>query len=296
MAEMLNVGVESTLGGSSRVTPVLDEVNIDVWESSLSLEVQDSGGTATDGGEEFSGERNPQDAWLPITESRKGNSLSAAFHLLCSGIGIQALLLPIGFVSLGWFWGILLLSVAFSWQLYTIWLLVDLHESSPPTGIRYSRFLHLSIVAFGEKLGKLLAIFPTLYLSGGTCVLYIITGGSTVQLFYQAIFEPNSMPLTGAECFLIFIFLAIFIAQFFPNLNSLASISLIGSLTALAYCSLLWVLSVSKGRPHDLAGESRLNGNDDDDDGGIRNVLNSIGIIALAFRGHNLVLEIQVCD
>ena len=32
-------------------------------------------------------ELNPQDAWLPITESRNGNAYYAAFHTLCSGTG-----------------------------------------------------------------------------------------------------------------------------------------------------------------------------------------------------------------
>lgn len=45
---------------------------------------------------------DPQDAWLPITESRNGNKYYAAFHTLCSGIGIQALILPIAFTYLGW--------------------------------------------------------------------------------------------------------------------------------------------------------------------------------------------------
>lgn len=45
---------------------------------------------------------DPQDAWLPITESRNGNAYYAAFHTLCSGIGIQALVLPVSFTILGW--------------------------------------------------------------------------------------------------------------------------------------------------------------------------------------------------
>lgn len=45
---------------------------------------------------------DPQDAWLPITESRNGNAFYAAFHTLCSGIGIQALVLPVAFTVLGW--------------------------------------------------------------------------------------------------------------------------------------------------------------------------------------------------
>ncbi|XP_040870683.1 lysine histidine transporter-like 8 isoform X2 [Glycine max] len=44
---------------------------------------------------------DPQDDWLPITESRKGNAYYAAFHVLSSGIGFQALVLPLAFTSLG---------------------------------------------------------------------------------------------------------------------------------------------------------------------------------------------------
>jgi hypothetical protein len=47
-------------------------------------------------------EVNPQEAWLPITESRNGNTVTSVFHLLSSGIGIQALLLPVAFSTLGW--------------------------------------------------------------------------------------------------------------------------------------------------------------------------------------------------
>ncbi|KAL0365722.1 UNVERIFIED_CONTAM: Lysine histidine transporter-like 8 [Sesamum angustifolium] len=300
MPEMFNVRIDSSIG-SSKVIPIFDQLvmlteseraqhqtinnnnNVSSETLPLELELQNSTIIGIPEDEEFSGEKNPQDAWLPITESRKGNTLTAALHLLSSGIGTQALLLPLAFLSLGWFWGILLLSLVFSWQLYTIWLLVNLHEPSPQTGVRYSRFLHLSIVAFG-----------------GTCALYIISGGTTMELFYQAMCEDNlkcqAKSLTGAQWFLLFMCLAIFIAFFVRNLNSVAPISLIGSITVVAYCSLLWVLSVSKGsRPnHDPVDAPILphNTNNDGVDG-FRNVLNSIGMIALAFRGHNLVLEIQ---
>ncbi|KAL2527716.1 Lysine histidine transporter-like 8 [Abeliophyllum distichum] len=56
---------------------------------------------------------DPQEDWLPITESRNGNAYYAAFHTLCSGIGIQALVLPLAFTALGWTWGIISLSLAF---------------------------------------------------------------------------------------------------------------------------------------------------------------------------------------
>ncbi|RVW51572.1 Lysine histidine transporter-like 8 [Vitis vinifera] len=56
---------------------------------------------------------DPQDAWLPITESRNGNAYYASFHTLCSGIGIQALVLPVAFTILGWTWGIICLALAY---------------------------------------------------------------------------------------------------------------------------------------------------------------------------------------
>lgn len=46
------------------------------------------------------------------------------------------------------YWGIISFTIGYVWQLYTTWLLIDLHESVPP-GIRYSRFMHLSVAAFG---------------------------------------------------------------------------------------------------------------------------------------------------
>lgn len=45
---------------------------------------------------------------------------------------------------------ILCLTVAFVWQLYTLWILTRLHEAVP--GIRYSRYIHLAQAAFGKFL------------------------------------------------------------------------------------------------------------------------------------------------
>ncbi|KAK2989655.1 hypothetical protein RJ640_026891, partial [Escallonia rubra] len=230
---------------------------------------------------------NPQDAWLPITESRKGNAWTSAFHLVCSGIGIQVLVLPVAFAALGWFWAIICLSAAFVWQLYTIWLLVHLHQSAPRT--RYSRYLHLSVAAFGGRLGKLLGIFPVMYLSGGTCVMLIITGGGTMKLFYQIMCGDEA--LNAAVWFLAFTCLAIAVALVCPNLNSLAGVSLVGATTAIGYCSLIWIFSISKGRSDDLsysppaAATSEMSR--------VCGILNALGVVALAFRGHNIVLEIQ---
>ncbi|KAG7966893.1 hypothetical protein I3843_08G071900 [Carya illinoinensis] len=229
---------------------------------------------------------DPQDAWLPITESRNGNAYYSAFHTLCSGIGIQALVLPLSFTSLGWTWGILCLSLAFVWQMYTLWLLIQLHESE--SGTRYSRYLRLSMVAFGEKLGKLLALFPTMYLSGGTCVTLIMIGGGTMKVLFHIICGAN--PLTTIEWYVIFTCCATVLAQL-PNLNSIAGVSLIGAITAISYGMLIWIVSISKSRPMGISYDPVPHAKSHAER--VFTIFNALGIIAFAFRGHNLVLEIQ---
>ncbi|XP_057974347.1 lysine histidine transporter-like 8 [Malania oleifera] len=232
---------------------------------------------------------DPQEAWLPITQSRRGNAYYSAFHTLSSGIGFQGLFLPLALPPLGWRWGIICLLMAFVWQLYTLWLLIQLHESLP--GTRYSRYLHLSMAAFGEKLGKLFALFPIMYLSGGTCVTLIMIGGGTMKIFFHIVCGPerDADPLTTTEWYLVFACSAVVLAQL-PNLNSIAGVSLIGAITAVAYCTLIWAVSVAKGRP---AGVSYGPPESQSDAARLCGVLNGLGIIAFAFRGHNLVLEIQ---
>ncbi|XP_059433891.1 lysine histidine transporter-like 8 [Corylus avellana] len=234
---------------------------------------------------------DPQDAWLPITESRNGNAYYAAFHTLCSGIGIQALVLPVAFTILGWTWGIISLTLAFIWQLYTLYLLVELHESTE-TGLRYSRYMQLCGATFGDKLMKLLAGFPILYLSAGTCVALIIIGGSTSKMFFQIVCGATCAadpPLTTVEWYLVFTSAAVLLSQL-PSLNSIAGVSLIGAITAIGYCTLIWVLSVAKGRLPNVSynpvqAKTQI--------AQVFSVLNALGIVAFAFRGHNLILEIQ---
>ncbi|ONK72788.1 uncharacterized protein A4U43_C04F23240 [Asparagus officinalis] len=232
---------------------------------------------------------DPHDAWLPITESRNGNAYYAAFHTLSSGIGFQALVLPVAFTVLGWTWGTVILSLAFIWQLYTLWLLVILHESVP--GNRYSRYLQLANAVFGTKFGRSLALFPILYLSAGTCSALIIVGGSSMKQFFEIVCGPTctSEPLTAVEWYIVFTCLAIILSQL-PNLNSIAGISLVGALTAVAYCTMIWVVSVIKGRQPGVSYNRAKTTSEVDS---VLGVINAIGIIAFAFRGHNLVLEIQ---
>ncbi|XP_074347355.1 lysine histidine transporter-like 8 isoform X1 [Apium graveolens] len=231
------------------------------------------------------------DHWLPMTESRQGGALSATFLLICSGMGLQSFALPVALVSLGWYWGIISFTIGYLWQLYTTWLLVDLHESVPP-GIRYSRFMHLSVAAFGMKLGKLLSLFPIMYLSGGTCVLLIINGGSCLRSVYIEIWGyDNTKPASfDAKWCLLFIIIAVILSQFSPNLHSTANIAALGTLAAVMYSTLLAVLSLVQNRPNGISYSVKQAPKEHKD---IYGAISALGLIAYAFRGHNVILDIQ---
>ncbi|GAB2253141.1 hypothetical protein Droror1_Dr00005988 [Drosera rotundifolia] len=189
-------------------------------------------------------------------------------------------------------WGIICLSIAFTWQLYTNWLLVQLHESS--SGARYSRYLQLAIVSFGPRLGKGLCLFPVLYLSGGTCTTFIITTGSIIKKLLEIVCDDgtrcNPNALSATELYLIFVCVAIMIARL-PNFNSVAWISLIGVVTAIVYTSLIWTVPLTKDRPIHIS--YTKSEEMESDAGQAMGIVGALGIITLAFRGHNLVVEIE---
>jgi hypothetical protein len=70
-------------------------------------------------------------------------------------------------------------------------------------------------------------------------------------------------------------------------------VSLVGAVIAISYCTLFWSLSVKKGRPVGVSYSTTLV-SQESLVVKISDIINAIGIIVLAFRGHNVVLEIQV--
>ena len=125
--------------------------------------------------------------------------------------------------------------------------------------------------------------------------MLIITGGGTMEQLFKIICGEGtrceSKSLTGTEWFLLFTCIALIIGQL-PNLNSITRVSLTGAITAIGYCTMIWALSISKGRlnavSYSIPNDAQTGMT------GFGNILNAIGIIMLAFRGHNLILEIQV--
>lgn len=131
-----------------------------------------------------------------------------------------------------------------------------------------------------------------MYLSGGTCVTLIMIGGATMKIFFQVICGAtcDANPLTTLEWYIAFTCCSVVLAQL-PNLNSIAGVSLIGAITAIGYCTLIWAVSISKRRSvgvsyDPLEAESSVKR--------LLSIFNALGIIGFTFRGHNLILEIQV--
>lgn len=145
----------------------------------------------------------------------------------------------------------------------------------------------------GQTIGLQMTLPAILNLTVGTSIGLVVVGGSALELFYITICQKCvDNPMTMMEWCVVFSALCLILAQL-PNMNSMAGVSLAGAIMAVLYTTLIWMISVLKKRPHHISyslateGESPL----------VTTfaVLNAIGIITFAFRGHNLVLEIQVC-
>lgn len=137
-----------------------------------------------------------------------------------------------------------------------------------------------------------MAMFPYMYLSAGTCVLLISIAGATCKILFQILCGPDctAKPLTLTEWYLVFTCAAVVLSQL-PNMNSIAGVSLVGAITAVGYITIIWAVSVAK---HPLPGVSYNPIRYSSDIKNVFSILNALGIIAFAFRGHNLILEIQV--
>lgn len=126
----------------------------------------------------------------------------------------------------------------------------------------------------------------------GTSTTLIIIGGSSLKLFYKVVCgsQCGDSPLSTIEWYLVFALLGMVLTQL-PNFNSIFGLSLLGVISAVSYCVLLWVLSITRTRPSGISYGAELGHSYV---GSIFTILNALGIIAFCFRGHINVMEIQV--
>jgi hypothetical protein len=184
-----------------------------------------------------------------------------------------------------------------SWviTLYTLWQMVEMHEMVP--GKRFDRYHELGQEAFGPKLGLWIVVPQQLIVQVGVDIVYMVTGGTSLQKFYHLVCKGNCT-LTKHTSLWIVIFGSVhfFLSQL-PNFNSISGISLAAAIMSLSYSTIAWAIPAHYG--HTIPGTTTYIHPDyhlpyhHNVGGYILEAFNSLGTVAFAYAGHNVVLEIQ---
>ncbi|KAK4423922.1 Lysine histidine transporter 1 [Sesamum alatum] len=225
------------------------------------------------------------DDWLPITATRSSKWWHSAFHNVTAMVGAGVLSLPYAISNMGWGPGVVILILSWSITLFTLWQMVELHESVP--GKRFDRYHELGQYAFGHKLGLFIVVPQQVVVEVSTCIIYMVTGGKSLKKFHELVCpECNEIKLT----YFILIFASShFVLSHLPNFHSITIISLAAAVMSLAYSTIAWTASLARGASPNVSYELRGRTTLDN----VMNFFTALGDIAFAYAGHNVVLEIQ---
>ncbi|KAM5557579.1 lysine histidine transporter 1-like [Rosa sericea] len=222
--------------------------------------------------------------WLPITSSRTATWWYSAFHNVTAMVGAGVLGLPFAMSQLGWGPGVTVIVLSWIITLYTLWQMVEMHESVP--GKRFDRYHELGQHAFGEKLGLWIVVPQQLMVQSGTCIVYMITGGKSLQKIHDTVSPGKPIKTT----YFIMIFASVhFVISHLPSFNSIAGISLAAAVMSLSYSTVAWGASLHKGVQPEVQYGPRASTTT----GNVFNFFSALGDVAFSFAGHNVVLEIQ---
>lgn len=225
------------------------------------------------------------DEWLPITSSRDAKWWYSAFHNVTAMVGAGVLSLPYALSHLGWGPGVTVLVLSWIITLYTLWQMVEMHETVP--GKRFDRYHELGQHAFGEKLGLWIVVPQQLIVEVGVCIVYMVTGGQSLKKFHDTVCKDCK---EIKQTYFIMIFASVhFVLSHLPNFNSIAGVSLAAAVMSLSYSTIAWSTSLHKGVAEDVSYGPRSNSTA----GKVFGFFNGLGDVAFAYAGHNVVLEIQ---
>ncbi|CAM6124912.1 unnamed protein product [Calypogeia fissa] len=262
--------------------------------------------------EEFSDD----DEGVPLKRSQNGKWWYATYHNVTAIVGSGVLGLPTAMVYLGWAGGTVALVLSWGITLYTLWQMVEMYELEGQP--RSSTYHELGQKAFGDRLGLWIVLPQQLTVFIGADIVYMVTGGESLWLFYQLlrcnVFRPLKLdPValgTGDQCCgktgratftVFFAIIQLFLAQL-DGFNSIARISLGASLMAICYCIIAAVEAGAHGvvnheySPPELSINSTCKTSyhiPGDTAHQVFGVFSALGILAFAYAGHNVVLEIQ---
>ncbi|OWM90580.1 hypothetical protein CDL15_Pgr014883 [Punica granatum] len=223
--------------------------------------------------------------WFAVTGSRGGNWWFSVFHNVTSMVGAGVLGLPYAMAELGWGPGVTILVLSWIITLFTLWQMVQLHEAVP--GKRFDRYHELGQYAFGEKLGLWIVVPQQLMVQVGTDIVYTVTGGRSLQKFYNSVC-PNGKSIRTTYFIMIFGIVQ-FLLSHVPSFNDIAGVSIIAAVMSLSYSTIAWVASTTKGVLPDVSYEPRGS----TPTGKAFGFMAALGDVAFAYAAHSVVLEIQ---
>ncbi|KAL8533818.1 hypothetical protein ACS0TY_010002 [Phlomoides rotata] len=223
--------------------------------------------------------------WLPVTGSREAKWWYAVFHKVTCMVGAGILTLPYAMSTMGWGAGVTMMVLSWMITLYTLWQMVEMHETVP--GKRFDRYHELGQEAFGEKLGLYIVVPQQLIVEVSTCIIFMVTAGKSLQKFHDTVCPSCSR--IRLTYFIMIFSSAQFVLAHLPNFNSIFVVSIAAAVMSLSYSTIAWAAALGKGRDEHV--DYSLRGKNTGDN--VFNFLNGLGQIAFAYAGHNVVLEIQ---
>jgi amino acid permease len=240
-------------------------------------------GTTNRKGEPWEPDSKRFEDQLPNSADRTAKWWYSAFHNTTAIVGAGVLGLPFAMKYLMWPGGVVVMCLSWATSLYTLWQLCAMHELD---GHRFCRYHELGQYVFGPKLGFWMVLPCQLIMMVGLGIVYSVTGGNSLYRIYH-LYYPGT-PFGISLWILIFGICQIFLSLL-PNFNSLSGISFIAAVMSLGYSTIATGLTIHNGKQPGVV----YNVDEFSTADAVLSGFNSLGIIAFAYGGHNVILEIQ---
>jgi amino acid permease len=248
-----------------------------------------------------------------VTASREGKWWYSAVHNVTAIVSAGVLGLPSAMADLTWGPGVVVLALSWVITFFTLWQMVQMHEMVP--GKRFDRYHELGQQAFGKKLGLWIVIPQQLLVEVSVDIVYMVTGGQALKNIYilnchgdhhQCPLKPSSTKINNqyamtSHWILIYGSVHYLFVQI-PNFNSIAGISLAAAIMSVSYSTIAWTIPIfhnEHSQHREIANYTLVNVTPDhhlpkaSTAGHVLSAFNALGVVAFAYAGHNVVLEIQ---
>ncbi|XP_068659441.1 lysine histidine transporter-like 6 [Aristolochia californica] len=209
----------------------------------------------------------------------------STFHTVTAMVGAGVLSLPYAMAHLGWGPGTFFMIISWCITMYTMWLMVHLHEAVP--GTRFDRYHELGQYAFGPKLGLWVVLPQQLIVQVGCDIVYMVTGGKCLKKFLDIVC-PTCTPIRQTYWICIFGSVHFFLSQL-PNINSVSVVSLAAAIMSLSYSTISWAACLDHGALPNVSYAYKKTSSADT----MFRVFNALGQISFAYAGQAVALEIQ---